>query len=49
MAEAFVRTINSDYVRVSPCRMHRPSCTSYQLGYNDPHKALGYRSLHGSS
>ena len=32
MAEAFVRTIKRDYVHVSPRRMHRPSCTSYQLG-----------------
>jgi putative transposase len=32
MAEAFVRTIKRDYVRVSPCPMRRPSCTSYQLG-----------------
>ena len=32
MAEAFVRTIKRDYVRVSPCPDARPSCTSYQLG-----------------
>ena len=31
MAEAFVGTIKSDYVRVS-ARMPRPSCTRYQLG-----------------
>ena len=49
MAEAFVRTIKRDYVRVSP----RPNAVSVmrQLPswidhYNEvhPHKALGYRS-----
>ena len=49
MAEAFVRTIKRDYVRVSP----RPNAESvmHQLPsrithYNEvyPHKALGYRS-----
>jgi transposase InsO family protein len=32
MAEAFVRTIKRDYVTSVHARMHRPSCTSYQLG-----------------
>ena len=48
MAEAFVRTIKRDYVRVSP----RPKTESVMrqlpswiAHYNqDPHKALGYRS-----
>src|SRR5512132_3496674 len=49
MAEAFVRTIKRDYVRVSPCPdahtvMHQLS--AWINHYNDvhPHKALGYRS-----
>ena len=49
MAEAFVRTIKRDYVRVSPCPdavtvMHQLS--SWITHYNEvhPHKALGYRS-----
>jgi putative transposase len=49
MAEAFVRTIKPDYVRVSPCPdahtvMHQLS--SWIAHYNEvhPHKALGYRS-----
>jgi putative transposase len=49
MAEAFVRTIKRDYVRVSPCPdahtvMHQLS--SWIAHYNEvhPHKALGYRS-----
>jgi putative transposase len=49
MAEAFVRTIKRDYVRVSP----RPNAKSVMrqlpswiTHYNEvhPHKALGYRS-----
>jgi hypothetical protein len=32
MAEAFVRTIKRDYVRVSPCPDAKTACTSYQLG-----------------
>jgi putative transposase len=49
MAEAFVRTIKRDYVRVSP----RPNAEavlrqlpSWIAHYNEvhPHKALGYRS-----
>ena len=49
MAEAFVRTIKRDYVRVSP----RPDAetvmrqlSSWMTHYNEvhPHKALGYRS-----
>jgi putative transposase len=49
MAEAFVRTIKRDYVRVSP----RPNAESVMrqlpswiTHYNEvhPHKALGYRS-----
>jgi putative transposase len=51
MAEAFVRTIKRDYVRVSP----RPDAESvlrqlpeWLAHYNEvhPHKALGYRSPH---
>ena len=49
MAEAFVRTIKRDYVRVSSCPdaetvMHQLS--SWITHYNEvhPHKALGYRS-----
>ena len=49
MAEAFVRTIKRDYVRVSPrpdavTVMHQLS--SWFAHYNEvhPHKALGYRS-----
>ena len=49
MAEAFVRTIKRDYVRVSLCPnaetvMHQLS--SWITHYNEvhPHKALGYRS-----
>ena len=49
MAEAFVRTIKRDYVRVSFCPnaetvMHQLS--SWITHYNEvhPHKALGYRS-----
>jgi putative transposase len=51
MAEAFVRTIKRDYVRVSP----RPNAEtvmrqlpSWIAHYNEvhPHKALGYRSPH---
>jgi putative transposase len=49
MAEAFVRTIKRDYVRVSP----RPNAQTVMkqlppwiIHYNEvhPHKALGYRS-----
>ena len=49
MAEAFVRTIKRDYVRVSP----RPDAETVMrqlpawfAHYNEvhPHKALGYRS-----
>ena len=49
MAEAFVRTIKRDYVRVSP----RPDAETvlrqlptWLAHYNEvhPHKALGYRS-----
>ena len=52
MAEAFVRTIKRDYVRVSP----RPDAETVMrqlpawiAHYNEvhPHKALGYRSPHG--
>jgi hypothetical protein len=49
MAEAFVRTIKRDYVRVSPCA--NAATVMRQLPgwiahYNEvhPHKALGYRS-----
>jgi putative transposase len=49
MAEAFVRTIKRDYVRVSP--RPDPETVMRQLPpwiahYNEvhPHKALGYRS-----
>ena len=54
MAEAFVRTIKRDYVRVSP----RPNAEtvmrqlpSWFAHYNEvhPHKALGYRSPASSS
>ena len=54
MAEAFVRTIKRDYVRVSP----RPNAESVMrqlpswiTHYNEvhPHKALGYRSPRESS
>jgi putative transposase len=51
MAEAFVRTIKRDYVRVSLCpdaktvMLQLPSWITH---YNEvhPHKALGYRSPH---
>jgi transposase InsO family protein len=54
MAEAFVRTIKRDYVRVSP----RPDAETVMrqlpawiAHYNEvhPHKALGYCSPRGSS
>ena len=60
MAEAFVRTIKRDYVRVSPCPdaqtvMHQLSAWINHYTRGSPHKALGYRSprefiaAHGSS
>jgi putative transposase len=60
MAEAFVRTIKRDYVRVSPCPdahtvMHQLSAWITHYNEVHPHKALGYRSprefiaAHGSS
>src|SRR3954447_22001367 len=54
MAEAFVRTIKRDYVRVSPAPdaksvLHQ--LPSWLAHYNEvhPHKALGYRSRASSS
>jgi hypothetical protein len=49
MAEAFVRTMKRDYVRISPLPDARTAMTSLPLWidhYNSlhPHKALGYRS-----
>src|ERR1700675_3919225 len=49
MAEAFVRTIKRDYVRVSPCPNAETvmlQLSSWITHYNEvhPHKALGYRS-----
>src|SRR5207248_7896399 len=49
MAEAFVRTIKRDYVRVSPCPdaktvMHQLSAWINHYNEVHPHKALGYRS-----
>jgi hypothetical protein len=49
MAEAFVRTINGDYVRVSPrpnaeSVMHQLSSWIAQYNEVHAHKALGYRS-----
>jgi hypothetical protein len=49
MAEAFVRTIKSDYVHVSPCPnaqtvMHQLSAWINHYNEVHPHKALGYRS-----
>jgi putative transposase len=49
MAEAFVRTIKRDYVRVSPCPdaktvMHQLSAWITHYNEVHPHKALGYRS-----
>jgi putative transposase len=49
MAEAFVRTIKRDYVRVSPLPDARTVLDSLPLWfehYNSlhPHKALGYHS-----
>ena len=60
MAEAFVRTIKRDYVRVSPCpdaNTVMQQLSTWINHYNEvhPHKALGYRSprefitAHGSS
>ena len=51
MAEAFVRTIKRDYVRVSPCPdaqtvMHQLSAWINHYNEVHPHKALGYRSPH---
>jgi putative transposase len=45
MAEAFVRTIKRDYVRVSAESVTR-QLPSWIAHYNEvhPHKALGYRS-----
>jgi putative transposase len=48
MAEAFVRTIKRDYVRVSPCPdadtvMHQLSTWINHYNEVRPHKALGYR------
>ena len=49
MAEAFVRTIKRDYVRVSPrpdAKTVMPQLPAWIAHYNQvhPHKALGYRS-----
>ncbi len=49
MAEAFVRTLKRDYVRVNPCPDARTvmlQLSSWITHYNEvhPHKALGYRS-----
>ncbi|MGC1356233.1 MAG: integrase core domain-containing protein, partial [Xanthobacteraceae bacterium] len=49
MAEAFVRTIKRDYVRISPrpdARSVMCQLPSWFAHYNEvhPHKALGYRS-----
>ena len=49
MAEAFVRTIKRDYVRVSPCpdaNTVMQQLSIWITHYNEvhPHKALGYRS-----
>ena len=49
MAEAFVRTIKRDYVRVSPvpdAKTVKRLLPSWMTHYNEvhPHKALGYRS-----
>ena len=49
MAEAFVRTIERDHVRVSPrpnARSVMCQLPSWITHYNElhPHKALGYRS-----
>ena len=49
MAEAFVRTIKRDYVRVSPqpnAEAVLRQLPSWIAHYNEvhPHKALGYRS-----
>jgi putative transposase len=60
MAEAFVRTIKRDHVRVSPCpdaNTVMQQLSIWITHYNEvhPHKALGYRSprefiaAHGSS
>jgi len=47
-AEAFVRTIKRDYVRVSPCQnaqtvLHQLSARIAHHNEVHPHKALGYR------
>jgi hypothetical protein len=52
MAEAFVRTIRRDYVRVNPCpdaEAVMRQLSSWITHYNEvhPHKALGYRSPRG--
>jgi putative transposase len=49
MAEAFVRTMKRDYVRVSPRRMRKQwsrQLPGWIAHYNEvhPHRALGYRS-----
>jgi putative transposase len=49
MAEAFVRTIKRDYVRVSSCpdaRSVMAALPGWFAHYNQlhPHRALGYRS-----
>jgi hypothetical protein len=54
MAEAFVRTIKRDYVRVSPCPdantvMQQLSTWINHNNEVHPHKALGYRSPVSSS
>src|SRR5215472_14135364 len=54
MAEAFVRTIKRDYVRVSPrpdAKTVMPQLPAWIAHYNQvhPHKALGYRSPRSSS
>ncbi len=49
MAEAFVRTIKRDYVRISPCpdaAAVMRQLPAWIAHYNEihPHKALGYHS-----
>jgi putative transposase len=52
MAEAFVRTIKRDYVRISPppnAEAALRQLPAWSAHYNEahPHKALGYRSPSG--
>jgi putative transposase len=54
MAEAFVRTIKRDYVRVNPCPNAETvmrQLPAWITHYNEvhPHKVLGYRSPASSS